>query len=143
MAWKEFSPAGIGIRRAGLSRARLVEISASSLRYLFATEVHAYAFSIAANAYLSFFPFTFILLAICKRWLHWENAYLMVLQLLQVHLPTGGDSIVRNLVTVVQGRSRLQAMSAFMLFFTSSGVFLPLEIALNKVWGFRRNRSFL
>jgi YihY family inner membrane protein len=34
-------------------------------------------------------------------------------------------------------------MSAFMLFFTSSGVFLPLEIALNKVWGFRRNRSFL
>jgi YihY family inner membrane protein len=143
MAWKEFSPAGIGIRRAGLSRARLAEISASSLRYLFATEVHAYAFSIAANAYLSFFPFTFILLAICKRWLHWENAYLMVLQLLQVHLPTGGDSIVRNLVTVVQGRSRLQAMSAFMLFFTSSGVFLPLEIALNKVWGFRRNRSFL
>jgi YihY family inner membrane protein len=30
-----------------------------------------------------------------------------------------------------------------MLLFTSSGVFLPLEIALNKVWGFRTNRSFL
>jgi membrane protein/epoxyqueuosine reductase len=30
-----------------------------------------------------------------------------------------------------------------MLFFTSSGVFLPLEVALNHVWGIRRNRNFL
>jgi membrane protein/epoxyqueuosine reductase len=29
------------------------------------------------------------------------------------------------------------------LFFTSSGVFLPLEVALNDVWGIRWNRSFL
>jgi YihY family inner membrane protein len=67
----------------------------------------------------------------------------MVLQLLQVHLPVGADSIVRNLVAVVQGRTRLQLVSVFMLLFTSSGVFLPLEIALNKVWGFRKNRNFL
>ena len=131
------------LRRGGLSRAHLTELFVSSARYLFETEVHAYAFSIAANAYLSFFPFAFILLAICRRWLHWENAYLMVLQLLQVHLPVGADSIVHNLVAVVQGRPRLQLVSVFMLFFTSSGVFLPLEIALNKVWGFRRNRNFL
>jgi YihY family inner membrane protein len=120
-----------------------VDVLSSSVRYLFETEVHAYAFSIAANAYLSFFPFNFILLAICRRWLHWQNAYLMVLQLLRVHLPVGADSIVRNLVAVVQGRPRLQLVSVFMLLFTSSGVFLPLEIALNKVWGFRTNRSFL
>jgi YihY family inner membrane protein len=37
----------------------------------------------------------------------------------------------------------LQLVSVFMLLFTSSGVFLPLEIALNKVWGFHRNRTFL
>jgi YihY family inner membrane protein len=30
-----------------------------------------------------------------------------------------------------------------MLFFTSSGVFLPLEVALNQVWNIRRNRSLL
>jgi uncharacterized BrkB/YihY/UPF0761 family membrane protein len=29
------------------------------------------------------------------------------------------------------------------LFFTSSGVFLPLEVALNKVWSVPQNRSFL
>jgi membrane protein len=131
------------LRRGGFSRAHLTDLFISSARYLFETEVHAYAFSIAANAYLSFFPFTFILLAICRRWLHWENAYRMVLQLLAVHLPLGADSIIRNLEAVVQGRTRLQVVSVFMLFFTSSGVFLPLEIALNKVWGFRKNRTFL
>ena len=114
-----------------------------SLRYLFSTEVHAYAFSIAANAYLSFFPFCMILLVVCRRWLHWEGAYRVVLQLLQVHLPIGADSVIRNLTLLAEGRPRLQVMSVVMLFFTSSGVFLPLEVALNKIWGFRDNRSFL
>jgi YihY family inner membrane protein len=129
--------------RGGLTRARLADLLLPSVRYLFETEVHAYAFSIAANAYLSFFPFTLILLAICRRWLHWDNAYQMVLQLLRVHLPAGAESMIRNLVVVVQGKPRLQLVSVFMLCFTSSGVFLPLEIALNKVWGFQRNRTFL
>jgi YihY family inner membrane protein len=129
--------------RVGLARSRVANLLLPSLRYLFATEVHAYAFSIAANAYLSFFPFTLILLAVCRRWLHWERAYQVVLQLLRIHLPAGAESVIRNLSVLVQGRPRLQLMSVFMLFFTSSGVFLPLEIALNKVWGFDRNRSFL
>jgi YihY family inner membrane protein len=114
-----------------------------SLRYLFATEVHAYAFSIAANVYLSFFPFTLLLLTICRRWLHWESAYRVILVLLRIYLPTGANFIIRNLTQLVQARPRLQVISVVMLFFTSSGVFLPLEIALNQVWGIRRNRSFL
>jgi len=114
-----------------------------SLRYLFGTEVHAYAFSIAANVYLSFFPFTLLLLTVCRRWLRWESAYRVILELLQIHLPAGADSIIRNLTQLVQGRPRLQLISVVMLFFTSSGVFLPLEVALNNVWGIRKNRSFL
>jgi membrane protein len=142
--WNEKVAAGFErLRRDGLTRAQLADILLSSIRYLFQTEVHAYAFSIAANAYLSFFPFTLILLAICRRWLHWEKAYEMILQLLRVHLPTGSGLVIRNLEVVVLGRPRLQFVSVLMLLFTSSGVFLPLEIALNKVWGFRRNRSFL
>src|SRR5271157_5147017 len=114
-----------------------------SLRYLFGTEVHAYAFSIAAYVYLSFFPFTLLLLTVCLRWLHWEGAYRVILELLRIHLPAGADSIIRNLSQLVQGRPRLQLITVVMLFFTSSGVFLPLEVALNQVWGIRQNRSFL
>jgi YihY family inner membrane protein len=114
-----------------------------SLRYLSATEVHAYAFSIAANAYLSFFPFTLLLLTVCRRWLRWESAYRVILELLRIHLPAGADSIIRNLSQLVQARPRLQLISVVVLFFTSSGIFLPLEVALNQVWSIRRNRSFL
>jgi YihY family inner membrane protein len=114
-----------------------------SLRYLFTTEVHAYAFSIAANAYLAFFPFTLLLLTVCRRWLHWESAYRVIVELLRIHLPAGADSIIRNLTQLAQGRSRLQLISVVMLFFTSSGIFLPLEVALNHVWGIRWNRNFL
>ena len=114
-----------------------------SLRYLSATEVHVYAFSIAANVYLSFFPFTLLLLTICRRWLRWESAYRVILELLRIHLPAGASSIIRNLSQLVQGRPRLQVISLVVLFFTSSGVFLPLEVALNQVWSIPRNRSFL
>ena len=114
-----------------------------SLRYLFGTEVHAYAFSIAANAYLSFFPFTLLLLTLCRRWLRWQSAYRVILELLRIHLPAGADSIIRNLSQLAQARPRLQLISVVVLFFTSSGVFLPLEVALNQVWSIRRNRSFL
>lgn len=114
-----------------------------SLRYISSTEVHAYAFSIAANAYLCFFPFTLLLLTVCRRWLGWESATRMILELLQIHLPKGADSILRNLSQLAAGRPRLQLISVFMLFFTSSGVFLPLEVALNKVWNVPVNRSFL
>ena len=114
-----------------------------SLRYISSTEVHAYAFSIAANAYLCFFPFTLLLLTVCRRWLGWGSASRVILELLQIHLPKGADSILRNLSQLAAGRPRLQLISVFVLFFTSSGVFLPLEVALNKVWSVPQNRSFL
>lgn len=121
------------------SRAHLLP----SLRYLLTPEVHVYASSIAANALLSFFPFTLILLTVCRRWLHWEDAYQVILQLLRVNLPTGAGFVIRSLVALAQGRRRLQVLSVLMLFFTSSGIFLPLEVALNKIWDVRQNRSFL
>ena len=131
-----------GIRRTLPTLRRATSYLPASLRYLFTTEVHAYAFSIAANVYLSFFPFTLMLLVVCRKWLHWEGAYNVVLDLLRVHLPVGAGSVVRNLSALVEGHRRLQILSVLMLLFTSSGVFLPLEIALNRVWGFTRNRNF-
>ncbi len=66
-----------------------------------------------------------------------------MLQLLRANLPTGSDFVIRNLVVLSQGHRRLQVMSVAMLVFTVSGIFLPLETALNKVWGIEQNRSYL
>lgn len=115
----------------------------ASLRYLWTTEVHAYAFSIAANALLSFFPFSLLLVTICERLLGWHGAFKVVEQLLRANLPTGADFVIRNLNAVMWARGRVQIVSVLLLFVTSSGVFLPLEVALNRIWGVRENRSYL
>ena len=33
--------------------------------------------------------------------------------------------------------------SVFLLFFTANGIFIPLEVALNRAWGVTKNRTFL
>ena len=38
-----------------------------TLRYWMQTEVHVYAFSVAANVLLSFFPFLIIMLSLSRR----------------------------------------------------------------------------
>lgn len=115
---------------------------AASFRYLWTTEVHAYAFSIAANALLSFFPFALLLVTICDRLLRWNGAFQVVEQLLRANLPTGADFVIRNLNAVMRARGKVEVISVLLLFVTSSGVFLPLEVALNRVWGIRENRSY-
>jgi predicted membrane metal-binding protein len=43
-----------------------VRACAPTLRYWMETEVHVYAFSIAANVLLSFFPFLIIIVSLCR-----------------------------------------------------------------------------
>src|SRR6185312_8495923 len=48
-----------------------------------------------------------------------------------------------NLNALVNARKGAQVASLVILLFTSTGIFLPLEVALNQVWGFKENRSYL
>jgi len=112
-------------------------------RYLLSADVRAYAFSVAALAILSFFPFVLVLLTITKNVLHSQVMYDVVLQLLRDYLPASQDFVIRNLNVLVDARRRAQVASVLILLITSTGVFLPLEVALNRVWGFTAHRSFL
>ena len=69
----------------------------STLRYLTQTEVHTYAFSVAANSILSFFPFIVLLLTVVHRVFHSQAMYNVVLQLLRDYLPSNKDFVIRNL----------------------------------------------
>jgi membrane protein len=115
----------------------------STLRYLMQTEVHTYAFSVAANSILSLFPFMVLLLTVIRRVFHSTAMYNVVLQLLRDYLPSNRDFVIRNLQFLASVRGRGQALSAIMLLITSTGIFLPLEVALNRIWGFKKNRSYL
>jgi len=115
----------------------------STIKYLSRTDVHTFAFSVAANAILSFFPFVVLMMTIIRRLFHSRVMYEVVLQLLRDYLPAGQDFVIRNLNSMVNARQRVQVFSLVVLLITSSGVFLPLEVALNRIWRFEKNRSYL
>ncbi|HMC31332.1 MAG TPA: YihY/virulence factor BrkB family protein [Candidatus Angelobacter sp.] len=114
-----------------------------TLRYLMRTEAHTYAFSVAANAILSFFPFMVLLMWLIRNVFHSQTMSNVVVDLLKDHLPTGQDFVIRNLNYLVKTRQTVKMASLVILLITSTGVFLPLEVAFNRIWGFTRNRSYL
>lgn len=110
--------------------------------YLMHTEVHTYAFSVAANAILSFFPFVLVMLTLTRSVFHSHAMYEALLALVQDHLPSNQDFVIRNL-RALSSHQGVKIFSVVMLLITSTGVFLPLEVALNRIWGFTKNRSYL
>lgn len=129
--------------KPGMVKAQSDHLVASTLRYLLRTEVHTFAFSVAANAILSFFPFVLLLLTLIRRVFHSRVMYDVVVSLLRDYVPAGQDFVIRNLNALVDERQRAQVFSLVILLITSTGVFMPLEVALNRIWGFRNNRSYI
>ncbi len=113
------------------------------VRYMTKTEVHTYAFSVAANAILSLFPFIVLLLTLCRQLFHSRTMELVVADMMKSFLPVGQDFVMRNMQVLAHPRHGTQVFSLVMLLVTSTGVFLPLEVALNSVWNVANNRSYL
>jgi YihY family inner membrane protein len=122
---------------------RLRRYGWGTLRYLTQTEVHTYAFSVAAYSILSLFPLIVLVLTVVRRVFHSKQMYDVVLQLLRDFLPSNQDFVIRNLQFLASVQGRGQVLSLVMLFITSTGIFLPLEVALNSIWGFTKNRSYV
>src|SRR5262245_53049860 len=107
----------------------------ATLHYLTKPEAHTFAFSVAANAILSFFPFIVLMMWLIRNVFHSQNMEDVVVMLLRDHLPAGQDFVIRNLSSLVKSRQGVKLASVVILLITSSGVFLPLEVALNHIWG--------
>jgi membrane protein len=114
----------------------------SLAKYLTQTEVHTYAFSVAANAILSLFPFIVMLFTIARRVFHSQAMVDVIGDMLRYFLPANQDFVVRNMSLLVNPRGGVQVASVIMLLISSTGVFLPLEVALNRVWGVKENRTY-
>ena len=112
-------------------------------KYLAGTEVHTYAFSVAANVILSLFPFIVLMLTLAQQVFHSKAMVAVLWDLMRSLLPVSQDFVMRNMLLLAHPRKGTQLFSVFMLLVTSTGVFLPLEVALNKVWGVKENRNYL
>jgi hypothetical protein len=107
------------------------------------TEVHVYAFSVSAGMLLSFFPFLTLMLSLCRYVFKWKAAVNAIFFALDDYFPDAfGHYLSRNLQATVESRGPVQIISLVLLFFTASGIFEPLEVALNRIWNCPRNRSY-
>lgn len=104
------------------------------------TEAHVYALAVSASVLLSFYPFLIVMLSFCRNVLQWPAAVDAIFLALEDFLPGElADFVQRNLPS----RGAVQLTSLFLLLFTANGIFEPLEVALNKIWGARANRSYV
>lgn len=110
--------------------------------YLMQTEVHTYAFSVAANSILSLCPFLVMMFTVAQRVFHSRAMVSAIVEMVRYILPAGQEFVARNMAIVANERKSVQLASLLMLAISSTGIFLPLETALNRVWGVGKNRSY-
>jgi membrane protein len=129
-------------------RLRLVSLGAitkslwASLKFLAETEVHVYSFAVSVNILISFYPFIVAMILICLHLFHWPAAANVIIQTVKDYFPGDfGIDIAGYLVK--SSRQRFSWLSIFLLFFTANGIFTPLEVAFNRIWGAKTNRSFV
>jgi uncharacterized BrkB/YihY/UPF0761 family membrane protein len=110
-----------------------------TLRYWMQTEVHVYSFSVAANVLLAFFPFLIVSVSLSRVFFDQQTTVAAIDFALRDYFP---DALGRFLRNNLPERRPAQFASIVLLLFTANGIFEPLEVALNRVWGIAKNRSF-
>jgi membrane protein/epoxyqueuosine reductase len=114
--------------------------------YLLDSEVHTFAFSVAANAILSFIPFIVLLYTLKDTVFHHSRMMEGVINdMVTYFMPSNQDFYVENLAKVasISSRHGVQVFSLIMILVACTGIFLPLEVALNQAWGVAKSRNYL
>ena len=112
------------------------------ISYLLDSEVHTFAFSVAANAILSFIPFIVLLYTLSLSVFHSREMAGVVNDIVNLFMPSNQDFVEKGLVAAVP-RHGVQALSMVMILISCTGIFLPLEVALNQAWGIAKSRNYL
>jgi uncharacterized BrkB/YihY/UPF0761 family membrane protein len=112
------------------------------MAYLLDSEVHTYAFSVAANAIISFIPFIVLLYTLARSVFHSTMMVTVVGDMVHYFLPSNQDFYAKTLLAVAP-RHGVQILSLVMILVSCTGIFLPLEVALNQAWGVTKSRNYL
>jgi YihY family inner membrane protein len=113
--------------------------------YLLDSEVHTFAFSVAANAILSFIPFTVLLYTLC---FHSDAMKLVVADMVGYFLPSVANPVdginwIAFYLERTAAHQGVRFFSLLMILIACTGIFLPLEVALNQAWGVTKSRNYL
>jgi len=114
------------------------------IAYILDSEVHTFAFSVAANSILSFIPFIVLLYTLSATVFHSTAMVNVVSEMVNYFLPTTArvGFLTYNLEKVIPTHG-VQVLSLAMILISCTGIFLPLEVALNQAWGVSKSRNYL
>ena len=98
--------------------------------------------SIAYHSLLAIFPLLLLLLGLSGLYIQRFQLTGHLSVVLQRYLPVRTDIIMQNLVGISRAYGRIGLLSFLLLLWSSSGVFVPLEKALNRAWDVTEQRSW-
>lgn len=119
---------------------RIASSLAITFRFWMQTEIHVYAFSVGANVLLAFFPFLIVSLSLTRLMFDQQTTISAIDFALRDFFP---DVLGQFLHNNLPQRRPVELFSMVLLLFAANGIFEPLEVAFNRIWGIRRNRSYV
>jgi len=98
--------------------------------------------SIAYYSLLALFPLLLLLLEVSGLFIRRFELSGRLALVLEHYLPVREDFIMRELLGISRAYGRVSIVSILLLLWSSSGVFLPIERALNRAWEVEKQRSW-
>lgn len=110
--------------------------------YLLDSEVHTFAFSVAANAILSFIPFIVLLYTLSNSVFRSAMMVKVVDAMVNYFMPSNQTFYATYLFRAAEQQG-VEFFSLVMILIACTGIFLPLEVALNQAWGVTKSRNYI
>jgi len=126
------------VKPAGVRRAREV------VGTLVSREIGVLTHAIAFNFLLCLFPLLVVIAAVSRQLPGGaRQAGAALLLLLQELIPFGHEAMAQSVRGLTKTAAGLQVFALLLVVWGSSGIFMPVEMALSRAWGGKRVRSFL
>jgi membrane protein len=111
---------------------------------LVSREIGVLTHAIAFNFLLCLFPLLAVVAAVARHLPGGaRRAATALLAVLQELIPFGHESIAETVRGLTKTAAGLEVAALVVIVWASSGIFIPVEMALNRAWGGRPNRHFL
>ncbi len=109
---------------------------------LLSREIVVLTNAIAFNFLLCLFPLVLVVAGVSQQLPFGRGASTALLLVLQELIPFDHGALAQSLRTLSRTARTLELFSLLLIVWGSSGIFMPVEMVLNKAWGGRAHRDF-
>lgn len=132
-----------GYRRAYHRTVAFAKGTYHTVDYLTSNEVYIFTSAIAFNVLLAVFPYLIVIVTAARTLFPGWGLDAALLEVIAHYLPAGEEFIVRNISAASVGWGQLTAISAVLTLLAGAGLFVPIEIALNRALGRTGQRNII